>query len=301
MPLFQTAPVPGCGVARDFASIAEHPNHSWARNFITTTNTEKPRLAASSYLNSAPLIWSFRQGSRKHDVEYVDAVPARCAELLADGNADFALVPVIEYQRIEGARLVPDVCVGARETVRSVVLATEFGDLKDVRTVALDESSRTSAALVKIIFREFLGFEPRWVSATPNLKRMLEDNDAALLIGDPGMTFQRQGLNVFDLASLWRRHTGLGFVFAMWMVGADVSAEPGTIDFVAACEEGMARREEIIDFYQPLLGLAREELHTYLYDNISFSLNHELRAGLDLYYKLAHKHGLIPALKPLNL
>jgi len=210
-------------------------------------------------------------------------------------------VPVIEYQRIAGVRLVPDVCVGARETVRSVVLATEFNDLKDVRSVALDESSRTSATLVKIIFREFLGFEPRWVSSTPNLKQMLAENDAALLIGDPGMTFQRQGLNVFDLAGLWRRHTGLGFVFAMWMVGADATAPSETIDFVAACEEGLARREEIIDRYQPLLGLPRAELHTYLYQNISFSLDAELRAGLELYYELAHKHGLIPALKPLNL
>jgi chorismate dehydratase len=195
---------------------------------------------------------------------------------------------------------VPDVCVGALDTVRSVVLVTRCDDLKDVRTVALDESSRTSAALVKIIFREFLDVEPRWVSSTPNLNKMLEGNDAALLIGDPAMTFPRQGLNVFDLASVWRSYTGLGFVFAMWMVGAKTSAQ-NTIDFGAACEEGLAEREEIIDFYRPLLGLAREELHTYLYENISFFMNNELRAGLDLYYKLAHKHGLIHALKPLNL
>lgn len=260
----------------------------------------KPRLAASSYLNSAPLIWSFTQGSRKNDVEYVDAVPARCAELLAAGDADFALVPVIEYQRIQNAMLVPDVCVGARETVRSVVLVTKFADLKDVRTVALDESSRTSATLVRIIFREFLGVEPGWVSSTPDLKRMLEDNEAALLIGDPAMTFPREGLNVFDLASLWRHHTGLGFVFAMWMAGAQVS-EINRIDFAAACVEGLSRRDEIIDFYEPFLGLEREELHTYLYDNICFFIDSELRSGLNLYYKLAHKHGLIPALKPLNL
>lgn len=208
-------------------------------------------------------------------------------------------MPVIEYQRIEGARLVPDVCVGARDTVRSVVLVTKLTDLKDVRTVALDESSRTSAALVKIIFREFLGVEPQWVSSTPNLKRMLTDNDAALLIGDPAMTFDRQGLNVSDLASLWRHYTGLGFVFAMWMVGANASGSR-TIDFVAACEEGLAQREAIIDFYQPFLRLPRTELHTYLYDNIFFFMDSELRAGLELYYKLAHKHGLIPALKPLN-
>jgi hypothetical protein len=70
---------------------------------------------------------------------------------------------------------------------------------------------------------------------------------------------------------------------------------------VAACQEGVARAEEIIDFYQPLLGLARDELQAYLSENLSFFPDGELRAGLDLYYKLAHKNGLIPAVKPLNL
>lgn len=230
----------------------------------------------------------------------MDAVPARCAQLLEEGQADCALVPVIEYQRIQGSRLVPGVCVGAHDAVRSVVLATEADDLKDIRSVALDESSRTSAALVKIIFREFIATEPRWVTSTPNLKQMLAENDAALIIGDPGMTFEREGLNVFDLGSLWRQYTGLGFVFAMWMV-ADAVTPLERIDFVAACEEGLASREQIIDFYQPLLGLSRQELHDYLYEKISFSLDDELRDGLNLYYQLAHKHRLIPALKPLNL
>jgi chorismate dehydratase len=288
-----------CRLAGDFDSIGIQQLFEREES-ISTTSVAKPRLAASGYLNSAPLIWSFTQGSRRNDVDYVDAVPARCADLLAAGAADFALVPVIEYQRIESATLVPDVCVAARETVRSVVLATKLKNLKDVRTVALDESSRTSAALVKIIFHEFLGMEPEFISSSPNLRSMLEKSDAALMIGDPAMTFDREGLNVFDLANLWRHYTGHGFVFAMWMVGGNVP-QSSLIDFAAACEEGMAKRPAIIDYYQPLLGLSREELRTYLYENICYFLDSDLRAGLELYYKLAHKHRLIPALKPLNL
>jgi chorismate dehydratase len=257
-------------------------------------------VAASSYLNTAPLIWSFRKGSRTNDVELVEAVPARCAELLAQARVDVALVPAIEYQRIPGLAVVPRVCIGSREKVRSVILVSKLDELKDIRAIALDESSRTSATLIRIIFREFLGFEPQWRSAPPDLKQMLADNDAALLIGDPAMTLPRQGLKIFDLASLWREHTGLGFVFAMWMIGPSASAAARAIDFVAACQEGLARTDAIVDFYQPLLGLAREELQSYLKENISFYLDDELRAGLDLFYELAHKHGLIPALKPLN-
>jgi chorismate dehydratase len=257
-------------------------------------------LAASSYLNSAPLIWSFKHGSRKNQVELIEAVPARCADLLAQGQVDFALIPAIEYQRISDVRVVPNVCVGSRKEVGSVILVSRLDDLRRIRRVALDESSRTSAVLVKIIFLEFLGIEPEWVYAKPDLEKMLDGNDAALLIGDPGMTFQRQGLTVFDMATLWRDHTDLGFVFAIWAINQKAVANSYSIDFAGACQEGLARMEEIIDVYQPLLGLPRVGLQNYLQRSISFWLDEELRAGLDLYYKLAFKHGLITALKPLK-
>ena len=166
---------------------------------------------------------------------------------------------MIEYQRIPGIVLVPDVCVGSRETVRSVVLATRVSELRDVRTIALDESSRTSAALVKIIFREFIGTEPKWMSRSPRLEEMLSENDAALIIGDPGMTFSREGLRIFDLASLWREFTGLGFVFAMWMIRDSAPAAARGVDFRKACDEGLAQLTNH-RFYEPLLGLPRNEL-----------------------------------------
>jgi chorismate dehydratase len=234
-------------------------------------------------------------------VELTEAVPARCGELLAQGAVEVALVPVIEYQRIPDLVAVTGVCVGSHKKVRSVNLVSKQRELKDIRKIALDESSRTSATLVKIVFREFLGFEPEWITASPDLQQMLEENDAALIIGDPGMTFSRQGFEIFDMASLWRTHTGLGFVFAMWMIGPAASAAARAIDFVAVCEEGLARKEEIIDFYQPLLGLPRDELEAYLGENLSFAFDEELREGLNLYYKLARKHDLIAAVKPLNL
>ena len=219
---------------------------------------------------------------------------------MAGGEVDIALVPVIEYQRIPEVVVVPDVCVGSRQQVRSVVLAIKVDNLKDVRRIALDESSRTSAALLRIIFREFLGFEPEWSSSAPDVGRMLTENDGALIIGDPAMTFAREGLQVFDLAALWREHTGMGFVFAMWMMRSGASSAARRIDFGAARDEGLARTEEIVDIYEPLLGLSRDDLRTYLHENITFSMNEEMRAGLKLYFELARKHAIISAVKPLK-
>ncbi len=261
---------------------------------------EPLRLAASSYLNTAPLIWSFLHGSSRGQAELIDGVPAHCAQLLASGSVEAALVPVIEYQRISGISLVPDVCVGSKKEVRSVVLVSRHDDLENIRSVAIDESSRTSAALLKIIFREFLGYEPRWTTRLPDLQLMLEENDAALIIGDPAMTFPREQLRIWDMAGLWREHTGLGFVFAMWMFRDEFAGRAATVDFAGVRDEGMARREEIIDYYLPLLGLSRSTLELYLKENICFRLDEEMRAGLDLYFRLAYQHRLIDVLKPLK-
>jgi len=124
---------------------------------------ETPRISASSYSNTAPLIWSFLYGSQHGRVEIIlDNAPARSAELLSQDRVDAALVPVIAYQQLADVRVIPSVCVGAKERVQSVALVTRGIDLADVRSVALDASSKTSVVLTKIIFREFLGFDPEW-------------------------------------------------------------------------------------------------------------------------------------------
>ena len=281
-----------------------------------------PRISASSYSNTAPLIWSFLYGQNHGRVEIIlDTAPARSAELLAQDRVDAALVPVIAYQSIDDVRLVPDVCVGAKERVRSVCLVTKGEDLADVRVVALDVSSRTSVALTKIIFREFLGFEPEWRDAKPDVDEMLASADAALIIGDPALKIAEcgmrnaelsepgaiatgfpnpkskiQNLKLYDLAELWHHHTGLGFVFAMWMTRRENVA----IDLAAARDEGLSHLDEIGANYATEISLSRDEMKLYLTQNISFTVDDSMRRGMELYFTLAEKHGLISTNKPLQ-
>jgi len=272
-----------------------------------------PRISASSYSNTAPLVWSFLYGANHGKVEIIlDNAPARSAELLSQGRVDAALVPVIASQFIEGVNLIPNVCVGAKERVRSVCLVTRGAGLEDVRSVSLDTSSRTSVVLTKIIFREFLGFEPEWRDSAPDLDAMLAESDAALLIGDPALSVVEGGagnteflvssdpkdesqisnlrseIRKFDLAELWKRYTGLGFVFAMWMT----TRNRCDIDFVAAKDEGLAHIDQIVANYEPQLTLARDELRTYLTEYISFEPDESMRAGMELYLDLARRNGL---------
>jgi chorismate dehydratase len=264
-----------------------------------------PRISASSYSNTAPLIWSFLYGAQHGKVEIIlDNAPARSAELLASGSVDAALVPVIVYQTLDDARLIPNVCVGAKERVQSVCLVTRDRDLCDVRSVSLDISSRTSVFLTKIIFREFLDIEPEYRNAAPDVEQMLADTDAALIIGDPALSIAKggsadikpDGLRSFDLAGLWHQYTGLGFVFAMWMT----RAETCPIDFARARDEGLAHIDDIVANYADQIGLNREEMVAYLTHSISYEPDGSMRQGMDLYFDLAFKHALIKTDRPID-
>ena len=150
--------------------------------------------------------------------------------------------------------------------------------------------------------------QPVYYERTPDVAagcaNMLEGTDAALLIGDPALRisanrrFQTSdsGLRYFDLAELWHQHTGLGFVFAMWMT----RRESVSINFAAARDEGLAHIDEIVANYENDIRLSRDEMRKYLSQNISYSIDDSMKRGMELYFKLAARHGLIEQNRSLN-
>jgi chorismate dehydratase len=133
---------------------------------------------------------------------------------------------------------------------------------------------------------------------------MLESNDAALIIGDPAMLIDRSALHIYDLAEEWLKHTGLPFVFAFWAIRADSvawfdpTADTG-IDFRAAKFEGLEHASELADLYAERLGLAGDDLYSYLTEAISYDLDEESLRGLKLYYHLAAECKLIQEARDL--
>ena len=260
----------------------------------------RPYVAASNYLNAAPLCYSFIRGEQRSSCEFLsDAAPAWCAELLKEGRADAALIPVIEYQRIPGLRIVRGVSVASKSTVLSVILASRV-PIERVKSVALDTSSRTSAALIRIILGHFYGLQPSYRTCLPEIDQMLVADEAALIIGDPAMLIDRSSLHVYDLAEEWRKQTGLPFVFAFWAIREGSKSCPWSVDFAAAKREGLARIDDIADSYAERLGLSRESIIAYLTKNISYDLDEESLRGLRTYYELARDCGLIEEVRELE-
>lgn len=271
------------------------------------------RIAASTYLNSAPLVYSFAQGSQQSKYRFIgDAAPSRCAALLGAGESDIALIPAIEYQRLAGLRIIPGIAVAARERVRSVLIASRR-PLAEVRRLTLDTSSRTSQALVRILLRHQFGVEPELIERRPDpatgYTNLLESSDAALVIGDPAMMLAARaaelGLVIHDLAAEWRRMTGHPFVFAVWAVREEVLTSQWieaelTADFQSARQEGLDRLPLIAGQYQEEIGLPVTNLLDYLRHNVNYQLDSENLAGLNRYYDLSAEYGLIPGRRALR-
>jgi chorismate dehydratase len=261
------------------------------------------RIAASTYLNSAPLVYSFTQGFLRKKYDFIgDEAPSRCAEMLRAGECEIALIPVIEFQRIPGLRIVPEIAVASKKRVRSVLIASRR-PIEEVRRLTLDPASRTSQTLVKILFLRRYGFLPecaeRAIGSSAEARNLFDDADAALVIGDPAMRLEaaarRLDLKIYDLAEEWRAMTGLPFVFAVWAAREDVcGGAPGMADdLIAAKREGIDQIGQIASQYTSELELPRDELLEYLSQNVNYDLDDENLLGMCAYFDLAHECGLI--------
>ncbi len=258
------------------------------------TDAGRVRVGIVDYLNAWPLAWGFLTGAFADPFQAVFLAPADVANALATGRLDVGLVPSIEVQRIEGLAVVPDLCVAATHEVRSVILISER-PLEQVRRVALDSNSRTSAALVRILLRDKYDTDAAVEEVPPDADEMLARADAALIIGDPALHVARDRYRVWDLAAEWRELTGLPFVFAVWAIRAPVLDRAAEIVAVLDKSLELGRREmaAIIERAHQELGLGADDLATYLTENLSYALNGEALAGLAEFYRRAAAHGLI--------
>jgi chorismate dehydratase len=251
------------------------------------------RVGAVTYLNARPLTYCLPRLAPH--VQIVNDLPSRLADGLAAGRFDVALVPAIEYFRNPGYRIVSDACVACDGPVRSIKL---YGRVPagQVRSLALDEGSRTSAALARILLKERFGLEPKLEPLPIGASLADTAADAVMLIGDRGM-FPVQGRFEFiwDLGEEWCRWTGLPCVFAVWIAGAGVELNGLDATLAAARDEGVARFAEIAGIESPLLGIAESECLAYFRDNLRFRLGGRERRGLETFFGLAVRHGLAPA------
>lgn len=258
------------------------------------------RLGAVSYLNTKPLVQGLEQRSDLFTVRF--DVPSRCAELLHEGGVDVGLIPAVEFLRgDEEYRIVPGVAIGSHGSIASVALFTRV-PMAEVRTLALDVSSRTSVALTRILCAERWQISPAFTPAEPDVRRMLSRADAALVIGDPALAIDPRaaGVTKIDLGTEWQALTGLPFVYAMWC-GRDGAVTRAHVDALnAARDRGVAA----IDAIARAEGRGDQQVEArarrYLRDNLKYGLGEAEIAGLRRFHELAVELNLAPAARPIH-
>jgi len=257
-----------------------------------------PRVSVIQYLNSVPLVWGMLKGVQQGRYELELTTPAACADAVRLGKAELGIIPSIEYQRIDRAQILSGISIASKEEVKSVLLFSTV-PIEKVQTVVVDNSSRTSAALLRILMRKFYS---RWINIIPSAPKpaeMLKRAEAALVIGDPALTYDGQVPEVYDLAAEWKKFTGLPFVFALWVGREEAKVGRYRKDFEDSRDYGLAHLDAIAAEYAPKLNLQPPGVKAYLTENIDYSLDEENRKGLRLFYKLAREAGIIPVEKDL--
>jgi len=285
----------------------------------------KLRISIVQYLNTAPLVWGFTNGPLRGKYDLSFTVPSQCAEQLRRGAVDVAIIPAIEYQRIDNLAILPDMAIASKKQVRSLLIISKK-PIEQVNSFALDASSRSTQTLTRILCAEKWKIAPEFFEASPDLGAMLEQADAALLIGDPALRIavgiekdswsgaegrtmcqaaalgitNAEMLYVYDVVSEWRSLTGLPAVLAVWAARRDVATPDVAADFLASRDFGLSCIPEICFDAARDLELPQRTLESYLRDNIDFTLDEENRRGLELYFAHAAKLGLIPQAKPIE-
>ena len=242
------------------------------------------RVGAVNYLNAKPLVEGLTDLAP--NVRLSLDLPSRLADQLAAGRIDVGLIPVAEFFRGDGYSFVPNVAIGSRGPVLSVTLFSRR-PWEGIRSVSLDEGSRTSAALTRVLLRKRYGVHPRFEQLPIDASADDLATDAVLLIGDRAMRACLPGYPfAYDLGEEWAAWTGLPMVFALWAVRKDVELGDAESAFHRAKEHGLANAGPIAQREAPLLGLDAGYCRRYLSNVIRYDLGPAELAGMRKFREL---------------
>ncbi len=256
------------------------------------------RIGAVSYLNTKPLVYGLADAIRPFaDLSF--AVPSKLASELAQDKLDVGLIPAIEYFRHPNLTILSNSCIACEGPVWSVQVIFRRPPAQ-VRTLAIDEGSRTSAALTQILLYERFGVVPNVMSFPLSSSIDSFDADALLIIGDRAMhlnTVKDRYVECWDLGQAWHEHTGLPFVFAMWVGNERAKNHSKRSELENAFERqrdaGLLNASQIARENATKYALSEPQVVAYLTKFLHFKIGQRQREALELYRAKADTLGLL--------
>jgi chorismate dehydratase len=251
------------------------------------------KFGIHDFLNASPLLFPLKERGHDMGFQIITDSPAVLADRLKLGNLDLAMIPSVEYFKLaDRYRLISDACITSRGKVQTVLFLAKK-PIREISSIAADIRSRTSVALLRILFsfNSELSIHPY----EPNPELMLTDHSAALIIGDSAFKLGNIGsdVTVYDLSEEWFRQTGKTFVHAVLVAQENISLGKAQKNFIKRAKlEGCKRIKEIISGYKNLPKVDVSVLEDYLENKIKYDLDDEAIDGLTHFSNLCYLHGI---------
>jgi chorismate dehydratase len=278
---------------------------------VSSERDNRLRIAAIRFLNPAPLMWDFEHPpladelATRYSIRWM--MPSECADQLGSGAADIGLVPIASLAVHPGLRILPGCTIASKGNVRSLLLVRRAGQsLKQLRSVAADTASRTTLVYARILFDKWGNKQVPFLPMPADLDAMLEQADAAIVIGDPALMALEERANRFertneelvyhDLAGEWRALTGLPFISAVWSAAPNPGAWSEQIqnDFIGSRDHGLVHIEKLAEEWSRRVALDQETIRDYLTTNIHYLLDEECLEGMRGFFRMAAESGVLP-------
>lgn len=247
--------------------------------------SNKIKISCVSYLNSKPFIYGLENSGIKNEIELQLDIPSVCAEKLEDDQVDVGLVPVAIIPELEEHYIISDYCIGADGEVGSVLLLSDV-PLNEIKTILLDNQSRTSVMLVQVLAEKFWNIKPKWAEATDNYETQISGTTAGVVIGDRTFALKNNFKYVYDLSGEWKKFTQLPFVFACWVANKKIPD-----DFIQHFNQtlafGLDKMPEVI--HENEKQFQSFDIKDYFENKISFSFDEKKKKSLQLFLQYVNE------------
>ena len=240
------------------------------------------KISAVSYLNTVPFIHGLKQSELMRNIDLQLDYPSICADKLINGTVDLALVPVAVIPKLKEAYIISDYCIGANGVVDTVCLYSDV-PIEEIESIALDYQSRTSVALLKILLNEYWQLNPELKKANVGFEENIKGNHAALVIGDRAFALNTKHAYIYDLSAIWKKMTGLPFVFAAWVANTKLPKD-FIVSFNKALEKGLSNIDKALALEGDSYPNCKNP-EDYLNNKISYNLDVEKQKGMELFLR----------------
>lgn len=242
------------------------------------------KVAVISYLNTLPFIYGLQNHPINKQMECTFCVPSEGAQLLAKGEVDLGIIPVAAIPLIKNANIVSSYCIGAVDSVVSVLLCSNL-PLEEIKELYLDRDSLTSVTLAKVLSKEYWKITPKFIDYRFGEKE-LEIDKSYILIGDKALVERGRFKYVYDMAEEWIKFKGKPFVFACWISNKELPSS-FIMEFNRALEYGVNHIDEAVD--NSKLEFPKEIAREYLKNNISYNLDSDKKEGLEAFLSIINE------------